>query len=168
MEIITQREIYSEKETLGEMFLADSMKGGLFVNKTFFGYTLEDTVRDLNKDGDLNDFGETKIHSMTAIPAGRYEVKLSYSPRFKRELPEVLNVPGFVGIRIHGGNAHINTEGCLLVAKNKHVGKILKIKDRTGIIHTVTNWIQGSLETDLVNILSSKKGKHYITIIDKK
>lgn len=168
MELILQRDLYSNTETLGDFFIADMSKGGLFSNKQFFGYTLEDRVRDINKDGDLNDPGEKKIHSQTAIPAGRYEVKLSYSPRFKRVLPEILNVPGFVGIRIHGGNAHINTEGCILIAKNKYLAKPLKIKDRTGLMHLVMNWIQGSLEKELVNLLSSKPGKHYITIIDKK
>lgn len=168
MELITQRDIYSNTETLGLFYTADERKGDLFVNKTFFGYSLEDFVRDINRDGDLNDPGEKKIHSLTAIPAGRYEVILSYSPRFKRILPEVLNVPGYAGIRIHGGNAHINTEGCILIAKNRYVGKLLKIKDRSGVMHSVINWIQGSLEKELVNLLGSKPGRHYITIIDKK
>lgn len=168
MELITQRDLYSNTETLGEFFIADERKGDLFINKSFFGYSLEDRVRDINKDGDLNDVGEQKIHSITAIPAGRYEVRLTHSPRFKRVLPEILNVPGFAGIRIHGGNAHINTEGCILIARNRTIGKLLKIKDRTGVMHSVMNWIQGSLENELVQLLNSKKGKHYITIIDKK
>lgn len=55
-----------------------------------------------------------KVPGETAIPAGVYEVKFSFSPKFHRELPEVLDVPGFSGIRIHPGNTSKDTEGCIL------------------------------------------------------
>lgn len=77
-------------------------------------FTLEDTVRE--KEG--VSVADWKIPGKTAIPEGRYEVKVSYSNRFKRHLPILLNVPGFVGIRIHPGNSSKDTEGCILVGDN--------------------------------------------------
>lgn len=96
----------------------------LYVNGVYECDVLEDVVRDLNNDGDLDDAGETKVYGETAIPAGTYKVVLSYSNRFKRVLPEILGVKGFEGIRIHGGNTSKDTHGCLLVGKNTEVGKV--------------------------------------------
>lgn len=50
----------------------------------------------------------------TAIPAGRYEVRLTHSPKFDRTMPILCDVPGHQGIRIHPGNTAKDTEGCLL------------------------------------------------------
>lgn len=51
------------------------------------------------------------------IPDGTYRVKLTYSPKFKRDVPIVYNddVPESRGIRIHEGNIVQNTKGCILV-----------------------------------------------------
>lgn len=99
-------------------FSPKSTIGMLYLNGTLFGFTLEDVVRNLqdkNKDGDFDDAGEGKIYGKTAIPAGSYDVKLTMSNRFKKVLPEVLNVPGYKGIRIHAGNTQADTLGCILV-----------------------------------------------------
>lgn len=109
MELKLIRETYSKNSTIGV----------LRINGTFFCYTLEDVCRDLNRDGDLNDRDETKVHGQTCIPAGRYRVIINMSTRFKKLMPLLLNVPGFEGIRIHNGNTPEHTHGCPLVGSTK-------------------------------------------------
>ena len=101
--------------------------GKLYIDDDYFCDTLEDTVRDLNKDGKF-DNGEKKINGKTAIPYGTYEIKWTYSPRFKKYTPQIMNVPSFEGIRIHSGNSSTDTEGCLLLGENKKVGMVLNSK----------------------------------------
>ena len=91
--------------------------GTLEVDGKYFCDTLEDRVRDLSR--------EKKVPGETAIPAGRYEVIVNISPRFKRKLPRLLNVPGFEGILIHRGNTPEDTAGCILVGENKVKGKVI-------------------------------------------
>lgn len=85
--------------------------GRLYLNGTFECYTMEDEVRETPG----RPVEEWKVKGETAIPRGRYRVIVSKSARFGRDLPEVLNVPGYAGVRIHPGNASANTEGCILV-----------------------------------------------------
>lgn len=89
--------------------------GRLYINNNYFCDTLEDRCRDLSK--------EKKIYSQTAIPKGVYKLVISYSPRFKRLLPLLLDVPFFEGIRIHAGNSSKDTSGCILVGTVKDVEK---------------------------------------------
>lgn len=102
--------------------------GKLYIDDVYFCDTIEDTVRDLNKNGKF-DNGEKKVHSKTAIPYGIYEIKWTYSPRFKKYTPQLMNVTSFEGIRIHAGNTSADTEGCLILGKNKQVGKVLNSRD---------------------------------------
>lgn len=94
---------------------ADYTIGKLYIDGHYFCDTLEDTVRPANK----------KISGKTAIPAGNYKVIKSYSPRFKKILPEILNVPNFTGVRIHAGNTPKDTDGCVLLGLNKTKGAVL-------------------------------------------
>ena len=96
MELVLERRYLKPSYTIG----------CLSVCGTRFCDTLEDRVRDLKQ--------EPKVPGATAIPAGRYEVIVNRSPRFGRDLPRLLDVPGFEGILIHRGNTAKDTAGCIL------------------------------------------------------
>lgn len=104
MNLLARRKVGNDKASIAQFS----------VDGVFECYTLEDKDRGLTSTMPLSQIKEKKVHSQTAIPTGRYKVVLSYSQRFKRVLPEVKDVPGFSGIRIHSGNHSGNTEGCLL------------------------------------------------------
>ncbi len=140
MEIKVVRSVFNPKSTLGKMYL----------NGEFFAYTCEDTVRNLNGDP------KKKIKNETAIDAGKYEVVLTFSNRFKKYLPLLINVKCFEAIRIHGGNTAADSEGCILIgAQGDMQGRI---------------WNCASKVTNLVAALKSveKKEKSWIEIVDEK
>ena len=107
--------------------------GHLYADGELLCDTLEDCVRDLNRNGTF-DCGEVKIPGRTAIPYGTYRVTLGVqSPRFRSRaayrfcngyLPRLLDVPHFEGILIHIGNTADDTEGCILVGENRTVGRL--------------------------------------------
>ena len=128
--------------------------GKLYIDDNYFCDTLEDTVRDLNKDGKF-DNGEKKIKGETAIPYGTYEITTNVvSQRFKNrvwakpyggKIPRLINVPSFDGVLLHPGSSSADTSGCLLVGKNTIVGRLTdsqktfhmlmqKIKDQKNLI----------------------------------
>ena len=97
MKILIKRLHRTDKSTIGE----------LSIDGVFECYTLEDVERDV------------KIKSETAIQKGVYKCVITYSNRFKKYMPLLLNVPNFKGIRIHTGNTNNDTEGCILVGNNR-------------------------------------------------
>ena len=107
--------------------------GKLYIDDKYFCDTLEDTVRDLNKNGKF-DNGEKKIKGETAIPYGTYEITTNVvSSRFKNrvwakpyggKIPRLINVPSFDGVLLHPGSSAEDTSGCLLVGKNTIVGRL--------------------------------------------
>ena len=99
MEMTVRRVVATSKSTIGDL----TILGG-----SFHCYTLEDVVRT-----------GPKVWGETAIPAGRYEVIVNFSARFRRPMPLLLAVPGFEGIRIHDGNDAADTDGCILVGQTK-------------------------------------------------
>jgi hypothetical protein len=104
---VLQRDTFGEDFTLGILFDEN-------------GKRLADVCEDLDR---KLESGGVKVKGKTAIPRGRYKLEMQYSSRFKRELPEFLDVPGFSEVKFHGGNTSEDTEGCPLVgAKRKPNG----------------------------------------------
>ena len=92
----------------GNRFLVeqDATIGALYVDGVFHCYTLEDAIQPV---------GQPKVPGSTAIPTGTYHVIVNLSPRLKKRMPRLLNVPGFDGILIHKGNDAGDTSGCILI-----------------------------------------------------
>jgi hypothetical protein len=143
IQIVIKRTYYTPQATMGEMF----------INGEFKFFTLEDTARPYG----------IKVSGDTCIPEGEYNVKLGMSSRFKRDLPMIYTEPngyeiikegiGFKGVRVHRGNTHINTHGCVLVGNLQQGNKVL---NSTGA------------EKELVNIIRLAEGAAKLTIINLK
>lgn len=101
MNLVLRRQTSSEHCTIGELY----DEQGLFIC-----WTLEDVVREMPH----VPVHEWKVKGDTAIPQGRYSITITKSERFQKDLPLLNMVPGFAGIRIHPGNTHEDTEGCIL------------------------------------------------------
>ena len=52
------------------------------------------------------------------IPEGNYKVERTWSPKFKKFLPELIDVPDRSGIRIHRGTLPDHSKGCILLDMN--------------------------------------------------
>lgn len=101
---------------------SDCMIGELYVNDKFECYTCEDVERPV------------KVAGLTAIPRGHYEIVITYSERFKKPLPLLLNVPNYSGVRIHPGNTSQDTEGCILPGKGKTKNSVTQSKDAFAVL----------------------------------
>lgn len=108
--------------------------GEMYIDGEFFCYTLEDVVR------------ESKIKHETAIPAGKYRVIINYSVRFRKLMPLLLDVPNFGGIRIHAGNTHLNTSGCILVGFVVSSEKILESRKAYDELYQRMRAVQAEME----------------------
>lgn len=118
----------SVKLRLDRTFLGETYTiGKLYISDKYFCDVLEDRVVDKDRSGKF-DGKEVKVFGESAIPYGTYEIVLNMSPKFKRILPRLLNVPHFDGVLIHSGNTSIDTHGCLLVGLNKEKGKVINSK----------------------------------------
>jgi len=130
MKITIRRIALREKYTIGKWYF----------DGVYFCDTLEDPVRTIKEDGSGKMWGDT------AIPYGTYKMKLSYSPKFKRILPRLLDVPHFEGILVHRGNTAKDSHGCILVGKNTKVG----------MVTSSTIW-----EKKLIRVLEESKLKEF-------
>lgn len=117
-----------------------STVGELYVDGRRECFVLEDSYRPPP---------EPKVLGVTAIPCGTYEVRVTYSPRFGVDMPLLLDVPGFMGVRIHPGNTAADTEGCLLPGVVRH-GEAVR-ESRIAYVH-------------LLSLLMGAPGPHHITI----
>lgn len=107
---------------------ADYTIGQVYINGVYFCDSLEDTDRKLKNTDHLSKIQAVKVYGQTAIPLGKYNVSYTYSPKFGKNMPEIMNVPGYSGVRIHVGNFAKDTLGCLLLGKNRAVGCVLDSK----------------------------------------
>lgn len=147
MKLTLKRKFLGGKYTVGELFI----DGKLFCN------TIEDTVRELPVTCPYTSKGQSckckgKVYAETAIPAGTYKVTMEYSPRFKRKLPLLHNVPHFIGVLIHSGTTAIDSAGCLIVGNNTIKGKVTESR----------------VTSDKLNAILSKETQITIEIINGK
>ena len=120
MELILKRIAKRKTYTIGRLYIRRQVVDEYLAGTAddYFCDTLEPTWRDY-------EHGAYKVKGRSAIPEGRYAVVISWSPKFGAWLPILLGVPKFEGIRIHAGNTAADTEGCILIGKNREVGKVL-------------------------------------------
>ena len=124
MELILERIAKRKTYTIGRLYIRRQVIDEYLTGTEdlYFCDTLEPTWRDYAN-------GAYKVKGRSAIPEGRYAVVISFSPKFKQWLPILLGGEEFnrkwQGIRIHAGNTSEDTEGCILVGKNKMVGQVV-------------------------------------------
>jgi hypothetical protein len=147
MELILERKIHNP----------DSTEGNLYVNRKWFCHVIEDKIR--AKPGKWNK--KLKVYAKTAIPYGTYPVMVTWSPKFRRQLTAILNVPDFEGIRIHSGVNERSSAGCPIISYINDDGP-------KGIKNAVIN--DPKAMNDLVKLVekAQKTEKVRIDIVDKK
>ena len=113
-ELFLLRDVPSpSKPILGRLLVRSYGDDGEFFDSEFICYTLEPCEQPL--------YG--------CIPAGRYNLDYTYSPRFQRKLPLLCGVPHRSGIRIHSGNTVHDSKGCILVGLDR-------IKERDFLLYS--------------------------------
>lgn len=127
----------------------DYTVGRLYVNGTQLCNSMEDTDRRLFQGQPLSEILKIKVKGKTAIPIGTYRIRVTESPKFKRPLIEVVDVPGFSGIRIHALNSAEESEGCIGPGLNTAPGRVTDSRKYENIL------------TDMV----AKESEAYITIV---
>ena len=100
----------------------------MFLDGSHECHSLEDEIR-IPYGASLEEIRNLKVAGKTAIPAGKYRVVMTKSPRFGKVLPLLLDVPGFTGVRIHAGNRAEHTDGCLLVGEEAQETTITRSKE---------------------------------------
>ena len=143
MKLLLKRIYFSPTYTIGK----------LFIDGKYFADSIEDVNRDLNKDGDLLDSGESKVYAQTCIPFGTYDVIVNRSPKMKRDLPRLLNVPHFEGILIHRGSSEKSSAGCIIIGENKVVGKVINSIKYEDALVAVLKHAQNSGEKITIEII---------------
>lgn len=140
MEIVVWRKYRKQGYTIGRMY----------IDGKFFCNTLEDTDRGLAQYMSVSEIMSAKLYGETAIPVGDYKISRTYSPRFRRLVPQVMNVKGFAGVRIHAGNTAADTEGCLILGDNTQPGKVLNSRKRVTEFETRLQVAGGTADLHIV------------------
>ena len=132
MKLILKRIAKRKNYTIGKLYLSPSGES----ERGLGGYlcdTLEPPCIEMKVDRTveevLADRNLLKAIKPCAIPEGEYRVSMTYSPRYKTQLPLITGDSRFnslwQGIRIHAGNTAKDTQGCILVGENQIVGMVI-------------------------------------------
>ena len=98
--------------------------GRWYVNGELWCNTLEPTDRGLYSYMSTEEIKKIKVIGKTAIPKGKYQITMSYSPKFKRYLPLINDIKCFSRVLVHVGNYPKDTEACIILGKNNKVGMV--------------------------------------------
>jgi hypothetical protein len=139
------RKYFTEYSTIGELFL----------DNQFVCFVLEDKDRMLDNGWDLDRITREKVHGRTAIPTGEYKIEWTFSDRFQKAMPILLNVKGYAGVRIHSGNTPEHTLGCLIPGMKMSTDNVSESK-----VATMKLW-------NIIKIAIDNKEQIYINITRK-
>lgn len=123
-------------------FCSDYVIGRCYVGGIYYWDTLEPPT-----------FGV----SHPCIPAGEYLVNLVWSPKFKRYMPGLVNVPNRRGVLIRYGTSVKDALGCILVGSNSFEGHLSLSRDAfDDILHLMTDAVLSG-EKVIVRVVDSRK-----------
>ena len=135
MQLILKRIAKRKNYTIGKLYLRteEVEEFRTYTSEKYLCDTLEPPCIEMKVDRTveevLNDKSLLKSIKPCAIPEGEYRISMTYSPKYKRQLPLITGDSRFnslwQGIRIHAGNTAKDTQGCILVGENKIVGMVL-------------------------------------------
>lgn len=97
----------------------------LYIENRWECFVLEDQVREpSDRPLDTRELANWvlgwKVKGKTAIPSGTYEIRWTQSPKYSKRAGkpvstlEIMDVPGFSGVRYHPGNIPDHTKACQL------------------------------------------------------
>ena len=97
------------------------------------------------------------------IPAICYPVRVTHSPKFKRLLPIVQNVPQRSGIRFHRGTKPEHSTGCILVVADNYP---MPLHSTPYTIHPPRGRTSADVEQELTNLLKQVQSNHEEIILE--
>lgn len=115
MIILVTRKWFTTRSTISEITI---------IGDDYKAFGIEDVAR---PDG-------VKIPKETAIMAGKYPVTFDYSPRHAINMPHILNVPMFTGVRFDIANYAEQLEGCIGVGCGRGINAVWDSKKAHNIL----------------------------------
>lgn len=156
MELILKRIAKRKAYTIGRLYVRteEVEEFRTYTSDKYLCDTLEPPCIEMKTDRPieevLNDKALLKSIKPCAIPEGEYKVSMTYSPKYKTQLPLITGDSRFnslwQGIRIHAGNTAKDTQGCILVGENRVVGKVLNSRLTLARVLANIKFIVESLE----------------------